>query len=119
MSALDHWDELEERIDRVLGEEPPDLEDLYDPAVLAAIDARGEAAGRATASPWRGGLTAGALVVGMVHGVRDVLDTDDDDPVVEEIDEILRASRREWVSVHLAWGNPQASVAVIRPWLAP
>lgn len=121
MAALDRYDEWEHGIDALLAErEPtaaPELAELYDPVTLAGIDTQTEPAGR-PASGWRGGVTAGAMVVGMVHGVRDVLDTDEDEPVME-IEEDRRSRRLEHVSVHLAWGAPAASIAIVRPWLAP
>ena len=55
------------------------------------------------------------MVVGLVNGVRDVLE-DEPDPIVE-IDEEVRDRRLEPVTVHLAWGNPSASVAIVRRWL--
>ncbi len=110
MSALDRWDDWEDGLD-------DDLAEVYDPATLRAIDRQtGEPAGPAVARGWRGGATAGAMVVGMVQGVRDALEDEESDPVVE-IDEDLRETRQEAVSVHLAWGNPSASVAVVRRWL--
>lgn len=123
MSALQAFDDWADQLDdRLAG--------VYDPATLQAIDsASGEPVRRLlphTAAPppgpatpaagWRGGVAAGAMVVGLVQGVRDVLDDDESDPVVE-IDEEARHRRLEPVTVHLAWGNPAASVAIVRPWL--
>ena len=116
MSALDRYDEWEAALDDVLQESPsPSLEDIYDPETLLAIDHQREP-GAAPAGGWRGGVTAGALVVGMVSGVRDVLEPEDEDALVE-IEEAQPARRLEPVSVHLAWGNPSASIAIVRPWL--
>lgn len=110
MRALDRWDDFEDGLD-------DDLADVYDDATLRAIDRQvGEPAAPAVARGWRGGATAGAMVVGMVQGVRDVLEEDESEPVVE-IDEDLSDARLQAVTVHLAWGNPAASVAIVRPWL--
>ena len=110
MTALDRWDEFEDGLD-------DDLAEVYDEATLRAIDRQGgEPAAPAVVRGWRGGATAGAMVVGMVQGVRDALEDEESEPVVE-IDEDLRDARQQAVTVHLAWGNPAASVAIVRPWL--
>ncbi|MEM7286912.1 MAG: hypothetical protein AAF480_11215 [Actinomycetota bacterium] len=110
MSALDRWDDLEAGVD-------DDLAEVYDAATLRAIDRQvGEPPTPAVARGWRGGATAGAMVLGMVQGVRDALEDEESEPVVE-IDEDLREARHQAVTVHLAWGNPSASVAIVRPWL--
>ena len=110
MTALDRWDEFEDGLH-------DDLAEVYDSATLRAIDGQaGEPPAPAVARGWRGGATAGAMIVGMVQGVRDALEEDESEPVVE-IDEERRATRHQAVTVHLAWGNPAASVAIVRPWL--
>ena len=55
------------------------------------------------------------MVVGLVNGIRDVLD-EESEPIVE-IEEERAFARLEPVTVHIAWGNPAASVAVVRRWL--
>lgn len=109
MSALDRFDDWADGLDDELAE-------IYDPATLRAIDHQ---AGQPTAADavrgLRGGVTAGAMVVGLVNGVRDVLE-DEPDPIVE-IAEDGTDRRLEPVTVHLAWGNPSASVAIVRRWL--
>ena len=96
---------------------PAELSDLYDPATLRAIDARGgEPRRSASVTGWRGGATAGAMVVGMVQGVHHALDDDEAEPVVE-IDRERGDAGAQAVTVHLAWGNPAAGVAVVRRWL--
>lgn len=100
--ALERYDEWE-----------ASLEAVYPPEVLAAIDARREP----TAPARFARRTAGAaLVLGLVNGVREAFDPDDGEAEVE-IDDVMRRSRHEPVSVYLAWGDPAASVAVVRPWL--
>ena len=96
---------------------PAELSDLYDPATLRAIDARGgEPRRSASVNGWRGGATAGAMVVGMVQGVHHALDDDEAEPVVE-IERERGDAGAQAVTVHLAWGNPAAGVAVVRRWL--
>ncbi len=93
------------------------LEDVYDDATLRAIDARTGEPSRppAPGGGWRGGVTAGALVVGLVGGVRDALETDEPEPQVEV--EARSRQRLEPVVVHLVPGDPAASVAIVRRWL--
>lgn len=117
MAALDRYDRWEAGLDQCLsaGLAPPPIEELYDAATWRAID-DGAAESPARAGGWRGGVAAGAVMAGMMSGVRVVLGTDDDDAVVETED--TQPTRRlEPVSVYLAWGDPAASVAIVRPWL--
>ncbi|MGI9623583.1 MAG: hypothetical protein ACR2PK_12170 [Acidimicrobiales bacterium] len=130
MSALERFAEWEARLEagdeaspapvetRGSAETALDLECLYDPQTLEAIDARtGEPRrAEATMAGWRGGAATGAVVVGLVQGVRDALEENEPDPVVE-IEQLRRDGTLEPVTVHLAWGDPQASVAIVRRWL--
>jgi hypothetical protein len=113
MAALDRYDEWADALDRLLGSADTDdpLVDVYDPQTLAAID---EGETRPHASRWRGRAAAGAVVAGLVTGIRDVFE-----PEGEPVVELQESTRRqpEAVTVHLAWGNPAASVAVVRRWL--
>jgi hypothetical protein len=110
VSALGRFDQWAEDLD-------DELTAIYDPATVAAIDRRGgQPPTPATARRWRGGATAGAMVVGLVSGVERALDDDDDEAIVE-IDEEIRDHRLQAVTVHLAWGDPAASVAIVRRWL--
>ncbi len=113
MSALDRYDEWAESLDRLLGPAVDDdpLVDVYDPETLAAID---EGRTRPHTSRWRGRAAAGAVVAGLVTGMREVFE-----PEGEAVVELQESTRRrpEAVTVHLAWGNPAASVAVVRRWL--
>ena len=56
------------------------------------------------------------MVAGVVHGVREVFDDDEFEPVVE-IDEDLDGRRLEAVTVHLVPGDPAAGIAIVRRWL--
>lgn len=133
MSAVDRFDDWSSRVDDLVGagdtpaagrpipsgDRPDSLSDMYADDVLAAIeDQCGEpTTSTARSGGWRGGATAGAMVVGLVHGVRDALDDEDDTEPVVEIDEERGDRRHEAVSVHLVWGSPEAGVATVRRWL--
>lgn len=92
------------------------LDELYDSATVRAIEGRtGEPPRVAAATGWRGGVSAGAMVVGLVNGVRDAVDTDEPEPVVDV--EVTPRGRLEAVVVHLVPGDPAASVAIVRRWL--
>lgn len=88
-----------------------DLDEFYDDVTLAAIEARtGEP------SRWQGRAASGTLVLGMMQGVKDALDDEEIEPVVD-IEEEHRASLLEAVTVHLVPGCPAASIAIVRRWL--
>ena len=101
---------------------------MYNEATLRAIDHRREPP-RARTEPARrlgregvrtdGVLVAGALTAGLLRGVHTALDGDEsDDAIVETLDE-ERSGPSAAVSVHLVWGEPAASVAIVRRWLLP
>lgn len=117
MGALDRYDEWEAGLDDSL----IPLEALYDDATLRGIESRVEPpapieAADPESSGWRSNVAAGAMVVGLVNGVREALDPDPDEAVAEAPQWRL-SGPDEAVTVHLAWGAPAASVAIVRPWL--
>ena len=120
MGALDRYDawdtsagELLSSVDPAGAGAGPRVEDLYDEETVRAIDARQEL-GSEPKRGWRSGLASGAFVVSLVNGVREAVDPDDD--AVEHHQE-RDEPRVAPVSVYLAWGDPAASVAIVRPWL--
>jgi hypothetical protein len=117
VSALDRFDAWADDLDETLtSAADPELSDLYDPVTVSAIDGRtGEPSETRRAPRWRGGAAAGAMAVGVMQGLRDVVD-DGSDPIVE-IDQDQCDHRRQAVTVHLVPGDPAAGVAVIRRWL--
>lgn len=117
VSALERFDAWVDDLDEVLTNATnPELSELYDPVTVSAIDARtGEPSAKRRAPRWRGGAAAVTMAVGVVQGLRDVVD-DDFDPIVE-IDEGSCDHRRRAVTVHLVPGDPAAGVAVVRRWL--
>lgn len=93
----------------------PALEDVYDDEVLTAIDRGLEPATEPGALQRR--VASSALVLSLVNGVREAVDADDEDEDLIEIYEAEHGRRLEAVSVHLAWGDPAAGIAIVRPWL--
>lgn len=101
----------------------PSLDDLYDPATLAAIEAwarrrvagvDGGTSGPATAGGVRG-LGASLLAAGLL-GLADALEgRDDHHEVVEEAPEPAVAD--EAVTFRFVPGDPRASRIIVRPWL--
>jgi hypothetical protein len=108
--AIERYDEWEASLDETLADP---LAPVYDAETLEAID--GEDAGSTTTSAWRGGVVSGALLVGMVNGMREALDVGEREPEIGQFEQSF--SLHEAVTVRLAWGNPAASVAIVRPWL--
>ena len=95
----------------------PSLEDLYDPATLAVID--GWSSVTRTVEPvpaWRRAAAAGALTTALATGVREALEDEAEDPVVE-IDRAPERTRLEPVTLYFVPGEPRATVALVRPWL--
>jgi hypothetical protein len=117
VSALDRFDAWADDLDEILTRTAdPELSDLYDPITVSAIDGRtGEPSVTRRAPRWRSRAAAGAMAMGVVQGLRDVVD-DGSDPIVE-IDEDQCDHRQRAVTVHLVPGDPAAGVAVIRRWL--
>jgi len=93
-----------------------ELRDVYDDATMAAIDYRSGEPHARPSGGLQGRLAGGALVVGLLHGVKDALEDEDVDPVVE-IEEERRAARMEPVTVTLVPGYPKLGVATVRRWL--
>ena len=119
LDRYDEWDvsagELLATLDAGVPDVVPSLEDLYDEETVRAIDARHEPPADPNRT-WRSGLASGALVVSLVNGVRDAVDPDDE---VVELEQEQVDARLAPVSVYLAWGEPAASIAIVRPWLFP
>jgi hypothetical protein len=99
-------------------DQAPSLADIYDDETLAALDAWQPRQG---AEPprrlGRAGL-AGLVLSGLALGLREVLEDDDDDDLVEYRPEAGDPGER-WVTFVYVPGAPGASRLVIRPWLAP
>jgi hypothetical protein len=127
MAALDRYDDWESQVDARLAEHgcrdnqadegPPALSELYDPATQAAINRGGpQPPGTPTPPRWRGGMAAGAVKAGLLGTAAALDERPDEEPVVE-LDRAIGGQKLEPVTVHLAWGDPAASVAVVRRWL--
>lgn len=101
---------------------PPALEDVYDEATLAALDAGVEperedpaAVDEApVAARWRGSLAGGAVLAGIALGLREVFDPEPDGGAMIEVlpDPGLQAV--DGVTLYFVPGDPQGTVAVVR-----
>lgn len=95
-----------------------ELQDVYDDDTLARLDAwrAGRAARAAEVSVWRRGSATGLVVTGLALGVREALEPEHRDPVVEEVD-VTGLDGSAAVTVLFVPDNPRATIAVVRPWL--
>lgn len=91
------------------------FDDLYDEATLRALDAAAE--GRPVVEPPRGvaGVPALALATALVSGVREAFEPAEPEPVVEHADDA--GDVVEPVTVLFVPGDPDGTVAIVRPWL--
>ncbi|CAN5222454.1 hypothetical protein BH18ACT4_BH18ACT4_00270 [soil metagenome] len=103
-----------DRTDAALGE-------LYDAATVARLDRRSQPLIRGpeatSESGWRRGGAAGALIAGLVLGLRDALEPSGDKPIIEELDLSELDDSKRPVVFHYVSGDPPASVVIVRPWL--
>lgn len=102
---------------------PPPLEDVYDEATLAALDAGVEperddpddAAGDAAApARWRGSLAGGAVLAGIALGLKEVFDPEPDGGSMIEVVRDTGAEPVDGVTLYFVPDDPQATVAVVR-----
>jgi hypothetical protein len=93
------------------------LDDVYDEVTLARIDRSVPSPARPVVTGWRRGTATGALVTGLVVGLRDVVEPARRDVIVEEVDLFGRVDpAAPVVYVHVP-GAPALSRASVRPWL--
>lgn len=93
----------------------PALHELYDADTVRAIDAWPTRPTRESVGGARGSVLAGAVFVAGLAGVRDALE--ESEPEVVEVVPDLGLDRTQPVTVLFVPGAPQATVAVVRPWL--
>jgi hypothetical protein len=97
--------------------ESPALESLYDDRTLELLDRGQRRRPSPVPSRWRQRTAAGAVVTALAIGVREVLEPERRDEIVEEIDtDGLLDPTLPVRYIHVA-GAPKASVAIARPWL--
>jgi hypothetical protein len=97
---------------------PGDFDELYDEPTLARLEPRERRAGPPeVARGWRSSLGAGAIATTAMLGVRDVLEPERRDPVIEEVDLSRFVDLDAPVVYHHVPGLPKASHAIVRPWL--
>ena len=99
--------------------EPGDFEELYDePTLGTARTSRAHLSRRTeVVRGWRSGLGAGAIAATAMIGVRDVLEPERRDPIIEEVDLSRFVDVDAPVVYHHVPGHPKASRAIVRPWL--
>jgi hypothetical protein len=102
----------------VPGSESDDFDELYDEPTLGRLETRGRRpVPPKVASGWRGGLGAGVIATTAMIGVRDVLEPERRDPIIEEVDLTRFVDLDAPVVYHHVPGLPKASRAIVRPWL--
>ena len=98
--------------------EAEDFDDLYDEPTLGRLGHHERRSVPAqVARGWRGGLGAGVIATSAMIGVRDVLEPESRDPIIEEVDLPRFVDLEAPVVYHHVPGLPQASRAIVRPWL--
>jgi hypothetical protein len=95
-----------------------EFDDLYDERTLGRFEAHERRTVPAeVARGWRSGLGAGVVAATAMIGVRDVLEPERRDPIIEEVDLTRFVDLDAPVVYRHVPGHPQASVAIVRPWL--
>jgi hypothetical protein len=98
--------------------DPGDFEDLYDERTLDRFERHDrQPVPVAVVRGWRGGLGAGVIATTAMIGVRDVLEPERKDPIIEEVDLDRFVDLDAPVVYHHVPGLPKASRAIVRPWL--
>ncbi len=90
----------------------PNLDELYEPDVLAALDRS-----PGLPPPRAGRSASAALTAALLTGIAASLEDAAPEPAIVEFEPDRRRDRLEPVTVHLVPGAPSASVALVRPWL--
>jgi hypothetical protein len=92
--------------------------DLYDDRTLGRLDrTERQQLPAEVARGWRVGLGAGVIATTAMLGVRDVIEPERRDPVIEEVDLAGFHDPDAAVVYHHVPGAPKASRAIVRPWL--
>jgi hypothetical protein len=99
------------------------VDDLYDDAPVAALDRHDRARREPRLVPaevapgWRRGVGGAAFLTAAMLGVRDVLEPERGQAVVEEIDPTGLAWRDAPVLIDFVPGAPRLTRCRVRPWL--
>lgn len=91
-----------------------DLEELYDPTTITAIDASPSRRARLTVGGARGSTMAGAILLAGLTGGREAME--EIRPAVAEVRPEAGLDTYDAVTVLFVPGVPAATVAVVRPW---
>jgi hypothetical protein len=95
------------------------LDDVYDDLTLARIERDTPSHDRPALRGWRRGTATGVIVTGLVVGMREAVEPERRDEIVEEVDLFgVVDPAAPVVYVHVP-GAPAASRAYVRPWLLP
>jgi len=119
-----HCTEGRDNVITLGGVEPPALEDVYEPAVVRAIDGdlasrrRAERGPAPTSRGFGSAAASVALTTALVTGVREVLEPDANE-VYEEIDDGIVGGPTDAVTLFFVPNNQWSTRAVVRPWLFP
>lgn len=101
----------------------PDLDEIYDAGTLAALDAFAEPvrppanAAADVVGGWRRTFAGGAIVTGLALGMGQVFDPDADREPVFALAPDPGPEPVGAVTLFFVPGDPQGTVAVVRPWL--
>ena len=101
----------------------PPLEEVYDEATLAALDAGVEPEREAPVAAeddaveparWRGSLAGGAVLAGIALGLKEVFDPEPDGGSMIEVVRDTGTEPVDGVTLYFVPDDPQATVAVVR-----
>src|SRR5437762_4975510 len=96
------------------------MDDLYDDVTLAALERYGCAppvAAPVVAEGWRGRVGGAAVWTSVMLGVRDVIEPERREPIVEEVDLIGTRWPHAPLDVDFVPGAPRLTRCRVRPWL--
>lgn len=93
------------------------LEACYDEPTLSRIDRSRRSATNGAGATWRSASVAGAIAGASFTGVADAIGAADEVDGVHDVWPEPVDVRLEAVTIHFVPHDPQATVAVIRPWL--
>lgn len=99
----------------------PPLEEVYDEATLAALDAGVEPAREdpggddaAASARWRGSLAGGAVLAGIALGLKEVFDLDPDAKATIEVLSDPGLQAVDGITLYFVPDDPRGTVAVVR-----
>jgi len=98
---------------------PVGFDEIYDALTVHRIEQHVlEPAHPGAIARFRRGAAGAALTTALVTGVREAIEPEAEE-VLEEIDNGVFGGPSEFVSLFYVPNDPRATLAVVRPWLAP